>query len=38
MNQTAKDFLYYCFAPGDTIALLLRNEREAKIQQRIMLA
>jgi hypothetical protein len=37
MNETAKDFLSRCFAPGDTIALLLRNEREAKIQQRIVL-
>jgi hypothetical protein len=38
MNKTAKDFLSRCFAPGDTIALLLRNEREAKTQQRIVLA
>jgi hypothetical protein len=38
MNETAKDFLSHCFAPGDTIALLLRNEREAKTQQRIVLA
>jgi hypothetical protein len=38
MNETAKDFLSRCFAPGDTIALLLRNEREAKTQQRIVLA
>ncbi len=36
MNEIAKDFLSRCFAPGDTIALLLRNEREAKIQQRIV--
>jgi hypothetical protein len=26
MNGTAQDFLTRCFAPGDTIALLLRNE------------
>jgi hypothetical protein len=38
MNETAKDFLTRCFAPGDTLALLLRNEREAKTQQRIVLA
>ena len=38
MNETAKAFLSRCFAPGDTIALLLRNEREAKTQQRIVLA
>ncbi len=37
MNQIATDFLSRCFAPGDTIALLLRNEREAKTQQRIAL-
>jgi hypothetical protein len=36
MNETAKNFLSRCFAPGDTIALLLRNEREAKAQQRIV--
>jgi hypothetical protein len=38
MNETAKDFLFRCFATGDTIALLLRNERVAKTQQRIVLA
>jgi hypothetical protein len=38
MNETAKDFISRCFAPGDTIALLLRNEREATTQQRIVLA
>jgi hypothetical protein len=38
MNETAKDFISRCFAPGDTIALLLRNEREAKTQQRVVLA
>jgi hypothetical protein len=36
MNETAKNFLSRCFAPGNTIALLLRNEREAKTQQRIV--
>jgi hypothetical protein len=36
MDQIATDFLSRCFAPGDTIALLLRNEREAKTQQRIV--
>ncbi|HEY1743847.1 MAG TPA: DNA-primase RepB domain-containing protein [Granulicella sp.] len=38
MNETAKDFLSRCFAPGGTLALLLRNEHEAKTQQRIVLA
>jgi hypothetical protein len=37
MNQIAKDFLTRCFAPGETIALLLRNESTAKTQQRIVL-
>lgn len=36
MNGTAQDFLTRCFAPGDTIALLLRNESTAKTQQRIV--
>ena len=36
MNGTAQDFLARCFAPGDTIALLLRNESTAKTQQRIV--
>ena len=36
MNVTAQDFLTRCFAPGDTIALLLRNESTAKTQQRIV--
>ncbi|HTF65493.1 MAG: hypothetical protein JWM43_2684 [Acidobacteriaceae bacterium] len=36
MNQTAKDFLARCFAPGSTIALLLRTESPAKTQQRIV--
>ena len=30
MNQTAKDFLTRCFAPGSTIALLLRTESPSK--------
>lgn len=38
MNETAKDFISRCFAPGDTLALLLRNESKAKTQQRIVLA
>ena len=36
MNEVAKDFLTRCFAPGDTIALLLRNESMATTQQRIV--
>jgi hypothetical protein len=36
MNQTAKDFLARCFAPGSTIALLLRNESPARTQQRVV--
>jgi RepB DNA-primase from phage plasmid len=36
MNGTAQDFLARCFAPGDTIALLLRNESTATTQQRIV--
>jgi hypothetical protein len=36
MNGTAQDFLTRCFAPGDTIALLLRNESRATTQQRIV--
>jgi hypothetical protein len=36
MNQTAKDFLARCFAPGSTIALLLRTESPAKTQQRLV--
>ena len=36
MNQTAKDFLVRCFAPGSTIALLLRTESPAKTQQRVV--
>jgi hypothetical protein len=36
MNDTAQEFLARCFAPGDTIALLLRNESTATTQQRIV--
>lgn len=36
MNQTAVEFLTRCFAPGDTIALLLRNESTMTTQQRIV--
>ena len=36
MNEVAKDFLTRCFAPGDTIALLLRNESMATTKQRIV--
>jgi hypothetical protein len=36
MNETAKDFLALCFAPGSTIALLLRTESPAKTQQRVV--
>lgn len=36
MNQTARDFLARCFAPGSTIALLLRTETPAKTQQRVV--
>src|ERR1700761_5017721 len=36
MNEIAKDFLARCFAPGSTIALLLRTENPAKIQQRVV--
>ena len=36
MNETAKDFLTRCFAPGSTIALLLRTEIPAKTQQRVV--
>jgi hypothetical protein len=37
MNETAKDFLTRCFAPGSTIALLLRTENSAKTQQRVVM-
>jgi hypothetical protein len=36
MNETAKDFLTRCFAPGETIALLLRTESPASTQQRVV--
>src|ERR1700761_7761625 len=36
MNEIARDFLARCFAPGSTIALLLRTERPAKTQQRLV--
>ncbi len=36
MNGIATNFLTRCFAPGDTIALLLRNESTATTQQRIV--
>ena len=36
MNEIAKDFLARCFAPGSTIALLLRTESPAKTQQRLV--
>jgi RepB DNA-primase from phage plasmid len=34
MDETAKDFLTRCFAPGETIALLLRSESAARPAQR----
>jgi hypothetical protein len=36
MNGIASDFLTRCFAPRDTIALLLRNEGTATTQQRVV--
>lgn len=36
MNEAAKDFLARSFAPGSTIALLLRTESPAKTQQRVV--
>ena len=36
MQETTKDFLTRCFAPGETIALLLRTESPAKTQQRVV--
>jgi hypothetical protein len=36
MNQTATDFLARCFAPGETIALLLRRENPTSTQQRVV--
>jgi hypothetical protein len=36
MNQTAADFLSRCFAPGETIALLLRSDNAERPTQRIV--
>jgi RepB DNA-primase from phage plasmid len=36
MSQIARDFLTRSFAPGETIALLLRSQSEAKAQQRVV--
>src|ERR1700722_14056965 len=36
MNDAAKDFLARSFAPGSTIALLLRTGSPAKTQQRVV--
>jgi hypothetical protein len=36
MNRIAADFLTRCFAPGETIALLLRRESPAATQQRVV--
>ena len=36
MNRTAADFLTRCFAPGETIALLLRRENPASATQRVV--
>ena len=36
MSQTAKDFLTRCFAPGETIAFLLRRESADRPAQRIV--
>jgi RepB DNA-primase from phage plasmid len=36
MNEIAKDFLARSFAPGSTIALLLRTESPTKTQQRVV--
>jgi hypothetical protein len=36
MSQMARDFLTRCFAPGETIALLLRNESATTTQQRVV--
>jgi hypothetical protein len=36
MNETARDFLTRSFAPGETIAFLLRTEIPAKTQQRVV--
>ena len=37
MNQVAADFLTRCFAPGETIALLLRRDNIGKPAQRIII-
>jgi hypothetical protein len=36
MNRTAADFLTRCFAPGETIALLLRREIPTSTMQRVV--
>ena len=36
MNRIATEFLTLCFMPEETIAVLLRNEKTAKTQQRIV--
>jgi hypothetical protein len=36
MSKTAKDFLTRCFAPGETIAFLLRSESTDRLAQRIV--
>ena len=36
MNRTAADFLTRCFAPNETIALLLRRENPASATQRVV--
>jgi hypothetical protein len=36
MNQIAIEFLSRCFAPGETIALLLRRENPTSTQQRVV--
>jgi hypothetical protein len=36
MNQLAADFLIRCFAPDETIAILLRREKPASTMQRIV--
>jgi hypothetical protein len=36
MSRTAKDFLTRCFAPGETIALLLRRDNGERPAQRIV--
>jgi RepB DNA-primase from phage plasmid len=36
MNVIARDFLARCFAPGSTIALLLRTDSPSRTQQRVV--